>query len=201
MEWIKSANFKRFLQMNHTAKKAYIFVKYLLDGCFQAGFIMQRDRQVKQNRKQLFVKPVFYQIPRRPLILDETKLVMNILRYIMMFKEKAEMFIKRKYPDCYTILPYKSNNGKTSNVKGKQSRRKRSEQTKRNERDMHPEERSAKSAPDFEMILKRVFPGLVDADCKFKIKIKHVPENHFKCEGKDVFLRNNNYIDKECILR
>ena len=128
-----------------------------------------------------------------------------------MFKEKAEMFIKRKYPDCYTILPYKSNNGKTSNVKGKQSRRKRSEQTNGNERDVRSRgtvdtrnesrERSATSEPDFEMILKRVFPGLVDADCKFKIKIKHVPENHFKCEGKDVFLQNNDYIDKECVLR
>ena len=62
-------------------------------------------------------------------------------------------------------------------------------------------ERSATSAPDFGIILKRVFPGLVDADCKFKIKIKHVPENHFRCEGEDVFLQNNDYIGKECVLR
>ena len=84
--------------------------------------------QVKQNGKQLLfyqiVKLVFYRFPRRPLILDETKLVMNILRYIVMFKEKTDMFMKHEYPDCYTILPYKSTNGKTSNVKGKHSRRK-----------------------------------------------------------------------------
>lgn len=171
--------------------------------------------QVKQNGKQLLfyqiVKLVFYRFPRRPLILDETKLVMNILRYIVMFKEKTDMFMKHEYPDCYTILPYKSTNGKTSNVKGKHSRRKRSEQINRNKGNVHSRrpvdtrnesgERSATSVPDFEMILKRVFPGLVDADCKFKIKIKHVPENHFRCEGEDVFLQNNDYIGKECVLR
>ena len=209
MERVKSFQTSKVsYKWNHTAKR--IDFKYLLHDFFQSGF-MRRDMQVEQNRKQLLVKLVFYQILRRPLILDETKLVMNILRYIMMFKEKAEMFMKHEYPDCYTILPVKSTNGKRSNVKGKQSRRKRSEQTNGSEKDMKnmrpantrnkSGERSATSGPDFEMILERVFPGLVDADCKFKIKIKHVPQNHFKCDGKDVFLQNNDYIDKECILR
>ena len=59
MKWVKSFQISEVsYKWNHTAKK--INFKYLLHGFSQTDFIMQRDMQVKQNRKQLFVKPVFY---------------------------------------------------------------------------------------------------------------------------------------------